>query len=101
MYKTETYNGFDVIVTYGCVTVYNSCLTTNRKKIENTLKQIAKEHNEDCIVFKKRSIKQLANEWIAHTRLYNLGIKKDHTQDVDLEYPQKKIYSIAYAILGI
>ena len=100
MYKIETYYGFDVLVTYGCISINNSYKTSNRKIITNVLKAIA-ENNPVCKVIQKRSIKSLANEWIAHTRLYNLGIMRDHTADVDLEYPLNKLHTIAWAILGI
>lgn len=100
MYNVETYCGFEALVSYGCITIYESHKTSNRKIITNVLKAIAEKH-PDCKVIQKRSIKSLADEWIAHTRLYNLGIMRDHTADVDLEYPQNKLHKIAWAILGI
>lgn len=100
MYYPKSYFGFEVLVTYGCITIFKSHSTSNRKIITDLLKAIAEKHPDNKVI-QKRSIKSLADEWIAHTRLYNLGIKRDHTADVDLEYPQNKIHALAWTILGI
>lgn len=100
MFKTESYFGFETFVTHYYITIYESHMTSNRRLITDVLKEIAEKH-PDCKVIQKRSIKSLADEWIAHTRLYNLGIMRNHTADVDLEYPQNKLHALAWAILGI
>lgn len=99
MYEEKIYSGFHVIATYGCITIYDSHKTENRKQIMQILKQIAADNIS--AVTQKRTLKSLADEWIAHTRLYKLGIMRDHTADVDLEYPQNKLHSIVWSILGI
>ena len=40
-------------------------------------------------------------EWKAHNRLYNLGIARSHTKDVDLEENLSKKNEIIWRILGI
>ena len=38
---------------------------------------------------------------VTHNRLYRWGIKRDHTADVDLNYPLKWYVELIYRILGI
>lgn len=47
-----------------------------------------------------RSNKSYLREWIAHNRLYKLGLFKNHTTDVDFEEPIKWYYELIYFILG-
>ena len=54
----------------------------------------------DHIAF-KRSRRSMILEWQAHNFLYWLGIKKDKTADVDLDYPQPWIKRLAYGVLGV
>lgn len=54
----------------------------------------------DCNTF-KRSYKSLIAEWRTHNRLYKLGIEKDRTGSVDLDYPLKWYVELVYRILGI
>lgn len=47
-----------------------------------------------------RTKKSIYLEWYAHNLLYRLGIRKDKTADVDLDYPQPWIKRLGYGILG-
>jgi len=49
----------------------------------------------------KRTRKSMYLEWMAHNFLFRMGIKKDKTTDVDLEYPQGWFKRLGYGILGI
>lgn len=49
----------------------------------------------------KRTRRSMILEWEAHNLLYRLGIKKDKTADVDLDYPQPWTKRLGYKILGI
>ena len=49
----------------------------------------------------KRSRRSMILEWEAHNFLYWLGIKKDKTADVDLEYPQTWLKRLGYGFLGV
>lgn len=46
----------------------------------------------------KRTDKSLIKEWYVHNVLYNLNLFREHTKDVDLNYPQSKIIEIAYSV---
>lgn len=54
----------------------------------------------DHVAF-KRTRRSMILEWEAHNLLYRLGIRKDKTADVDLDYPQPWIKRLGYGILGI
>lgn len=99
MAQQITYCGFSISVTDNCITVHDSYKTSNRELIRCILQYVKKTTPNE--VTRKRTIKNLCNEWIAHTRLYHLGIAQSHTRDVDLEYPQSALHSIAWTILGI
>ena len=49
----------------------------------------------------KRTIDSWEKEWIAHNRLYKLGLYRDHTKDVDLNEDESKKRLIVYNILSI
>jgi len=71
-----------------------------------TRKAISKE--VDWIIFKRDALKyqvtrtnsSYTNEWIAHNRLYRLGLFKKHTKDTDLEEPQSLFWKMVWFILG-
>ena len=98
MKQQTTYAGFEITITDNCITVRESYMLVERRMIKHILQHIATLYPNN--VTKNRSICSLCNEWIAHSRLYRLGIAKSHTRDVDLEYPQSALHSIAWAILG-
>ena len=58
-----------------------------------------KDNNPDCDAW-KRSFKSLMSEWACHNAAYNLGIRRNKTKDVDLNYPQKWYVSMTYYIIG-
>lgn len=98
MATTITYAGYSIIISDNCITVRDSYKTAHRSLIRSILMYVASQAPN--MVTSKRSMNSLCNEWIAHTRLYNLGIARSHTRDVDLEYPQSALHSIAWTILG-
>ena len=55
--------------------------------------------NRDCVL--ERSNFSLLLEWASHNLLYDLHIARERTKDVDLEYPQKWYYKVAYFIIGL
>lgn len=69
----------------------------------NTMRAVLlreKALHPDCEVFKHRTTESLVREWRAHNRLYRLGIFKNRTKDVDLEWPQTWWMKVGYFILG-
>jgi len=49
----------------------------------------------------KRSMCSLKLEWASHNALYAIGYKRDHTKDVDLNYPQPLWARVAYSVCGV
>jgi hypothetical protein len=51
-------------------------------------------------VLNNRSDSSLKYEWLTHTLLYKMGICKERTKDLGLEYPQSWILKVGYRIIG-
>lgn len=51
-------------------------------------------------VFRFRSPLSLKTEWATHNALYALGIRREQTKDLDLNYPQKVWERLAYPLIG-
>lgn len=80
-----------------CTTVYNSYLI---KDISYAVDEII-AHRKSIGYPVTRTKSSYVSEWKAHNRLYNLGIARSHTKDVDLEENLSKKTEIIWRILGI
>lgn len=98
MATTFTYKGYSIIISDSCITIEDSYKTIDRTLIRSILEYVKIQTPNN--VTKNRSMFSLCNEWIAHSLLYKLGIARSHTCNVDLEYPQSVLHSIAWAIIG-
>ena len=74
---------------------------TTKKEMKEIIQYLKKLY-PDHIVFTS-SISSLVKEWQSHNLLYRLRIAKDRTKDLDLDldYPQKWYYKIAYFLLSL
>lgn len=68
------------------------------KKAFDVIIDYAVQKSPDCEVF-KRSRYSLKMEWAVHNLLYRLGLYRDRTKDVDLNYPNNLEW--LYIILGL
>lgn len=93
-----TYKGYSIHVTENCISVLDSYTTDDRTLIRSILEYVKVQAPNN--VTKNRSMFSLCNEWIAHSLLYKIGIARSHTRNVDLEYPQSVLHSIAWTIIG-
>lgn len=93
-----TYKGYSILISDNCITVVDSYTTADRTLIQSIIEYVKDQSPNN--VTKNRSMFSLCNEWIAHSLLYKLGIARSHTCNVDLEYPQSVLHSIAWTILG-
>ena len=48
----------------------------------------------------KRSFESWEKEWVAHNRLYKLGLFRQHTKDADLYEDESKFRLFCYNIIG-
>ena len=82
---------------------YNS-ITQNIKIINSTKLKTKKEISEflDTVPLEKvhRTKKSAINEWIAHNRLYQMGLFKNHTSDCDLTMNESLFRMACYWILS-
>lgn len=97
MYK-KIFDIYKVTFTADNIHVENSFKCEKFKNIENIINQFRSDQNASK--YMKRTNKSYAYEWAAHNLFYNLGLFKDRTAHVDLEYPQKWYMSIGYYIFG-
>lgn len=71
-----------------------------RKRDFSSVFSFIQSEHPDNLVLKKRSWCHMSLEWCCHNFLYTLGIKRDHTRDVDLDYPQERYMKVLYAVCG-
>ena len=55
-------------------------------------------YTKDNNLLMSRDIKSLESEWYIHNVCYNLGIKKDSSKDVDLEYIEDNRWYVNFAV---
>ena len=79
------------------VKLFDSCLVS-KKKFSRELGMIRNLH-PTCRLW-KRSEGNIRREWAAHSLAFNLGIRRDKTEDVDLEFEQRWWMSLFYFIVG-
>ena len=79
------------------VKLLNSC-EVKKANFSRELDKIRNLH-PTCRLW-KRSDRNIIREWAAHVLAYNLGIRRDKTEDTDLEYEPKWWMSLFYFIVG-
>lgn len=89
-----------IIYNKNCTKVINSYQVQKEKDIKYYVSSII-EHRKKNNLPVTRDFNSYVSEWKAHNRLYNLGIKKDHTKDVDMEENISCKNEIIWRILGI
>lgn len=75
------------------IKIVDSYLVTDKKRMIEYLNQLPLEKVN-------RSLKSCLNEWIAHNRLYNLGLFKNHTSDCDLTQNESGFRRVCYWLLS-
>lgn len=54
----------------------------------------------DYPIWHIRSMGSMRREWATHNLLYSLGIRRDKTADVDLDYEPRWYHNLAYWVVG-
>ena len=70
-----------------------------KRKFSRELTAIRNLH-PDIPLWKTRSIRSMRLEWAAHNLLYDLGIRRTLTADVDLNYELRWYQKVGFGILG-
>lgn len=86
-----------VIVTKDNVHIEDSFLFS-KKHFDQVLDVIQADH-PDSLVWVTRSRFSLKMEWATHNCLYDLGLWKSHTKDVDLDAGSK--IALIYDVVGL
>ena len=79
------------------IKLYDSCFIP-KEKFKPELERIRSLH-PTCHLW-ARSVNSLRREWAAHNCAYSLGIKRDKTADVDLNFEQEWYRKLLYGIVG-
>ena len=80
------------------VKLFDSYLVS-KKKFEIELNVIRYNH-PTCRLW-KRSIGSLRREWAAHNLAYFLGINREKTASVDLDYEPRWYHRLLYGVVGM
>ena len=75
-----------------------SSYEVSKDDFERELAAIREQH-PDSLVW-TRSMDSLKREWAAHNAFHALGLVRRKTADTDLNWPQKWIVRLGYAIAG-
>lgn len=72
-----------------------------KKEVETSIKMadLCKKNPES--ILNHRSMFSMKMEWATHKMLYKLGIQRDRTKDLDLDWPQPWYMRVGYIIAGI
>lgn len=81
------------------INIKNSYKIRCRKNILSVIKQM-KEKIPNHLVSSISNF-SLVNEWACHNICYRLGIYKERTRDVDLDYGKPWYINILYNIIGM
>ena len=79
------------------VKLYDSCFV-HKGKFELEL-NVIRYYHPTCRLW-KRSIGSLRREWAAHNLAYALGINRERTASVDLDYEPRWYHNILYGVVG-
>ena len=89
-----------IIYKENCTTVINSYQVRKEKDIKYYVNSII-DHRKKNNLPVTRDFNSYVSEWKAHNRLYNLGMARSHTKNVDLEENISRKNEMIWRILGI
>lgn len=75
------------------IKIINSFLINDKNEMKKYLKTLPLEKVD-------RTLKSCLNEWIAHNRMYKLGLFKNHSIDCDLTKNESKFRRLCYWLLS-
>ena len=84
-------------VTDTCIKVFDS-YKVSKKEFKPFIDELRKEYQ--VTVLEKRSDCSFTNEWACHNFLYDLHIAREHTKDIDMQYPLTWWEKIVYPLFG-
>ena len=92
-----TFNGIDFVVSDANIHVFNSHLIAG-DDLKNEFIDFLFDFVEGLA--ENRTKKSMFNEWKAHNILYQYGLWKERTADVDFEFHQKWYHKVGYWLIA-
>ena len=88
-----------VLISPNNIQIVDSYTIKSRKEMYKVLRDIKEKHLDNEVF--KISDTVLVAEWCAHNLLYNLGLYKNRTKDVDLNSGKTILEKVAYLTLAL
>jgi len=88
----------DYAISYDNIKVIDSYKVS--KKVFDPFLNSLRIKYQDNPVLVNRDNKSMDREWAVHNLAYKWNVKRDHSKDVDLNYPQKWYITLMYNVLG-
>ena len=82
------------------LSIHESWQINSLRGIALTLQRIRSEQAGTERPILRRTDRNIIEEWIVHNFFYDLHVLRAHTRTVDLEYPQRWYFRIAYHIVA-
>ena len=82
------------------LTIHESWQQNSLRGMLQTLQTIRHEQERMGYHILLRTDRSIIEEWIVHNFFYDLHVLRPHTRTVDLEYPQRWYFRIAYHLIA-
>ena len=82
------------------LTIHESWQQNSLRGMLQTLQTIRHEQEGMGYHILLRTNRNMIEEWIVHNFFYDLHVLRPHTRTVDLEYPQRWYFQIAYHLVA-
>lgn len=89
-----------MVVTDRNIQIKDSYKITVTAEMEDVLNTLRFQYPDNAVLM-TRSNTGLIREWKGHNLLYQMGILRSHTKDVDLDYNTNVFYTVGYWILSV
>ena len=87
-------------ITDNILSIHESWQINSLRGMALTLQRIRSEQAGTERPILRRTDRNIIEEWIVHNFFYDLHVLRAHTRTVDLEYPQRWYFRIAYHIVA-
>lgn len=82
------------------LTIHESWQINSLRGMLQLLQTIRQEQADNDYHILLRTDRNIVEEWIVHNFFYDLHVLRLHTRTVDLEYPQRWYFRVAYHLVA-
>nr|DAF63770.1 MAG TPA: hypothetical protein [Podoviridae sp. ctz6O13] len=102
-YAVVYHNGMKIKagLSYNNTQIFDSYKVRKKRDMEEVIQKIRQASDIPALAVRRRTVKGMVHEWKAHNLLYELGIARDRTKDVDLDIGNPWYKVLGYRILSI